>query len=267
LAAQPAALRCYDVGARRDPTISVPFQIFIGCAGWSLPRAEQAHFPETGSHLERYASRFDAVEINSSFHRPHRPATYARWSASVPSAFRFSVKLPKTITHGLRLRDAGPLLGTFLEEVAGLGDKLGCLLVQLPPSAGFESAVAAGFFAEVRARSPVPVACEPRHPSWFTPEADDLLSEFEVARVAADPARVPEAAEPGGWRGLSYFRLHGSPRMYYSAYSEEYLAALALRIRADAAAGRRVWCIFDNTTLGAATRNALDLLELGLSSI
>jgi uncharacterized protein YecE (DUF72 family) len=233
----------------------------IGTAGWSLPRAEQAHFPAAGSHLERYASRLDAVEINSSFHRPHRPATYARWSAAVPASFRFAVKVPKTITHGLRLRQAGDLLETFLEEASGLGDKLGCLLVQLPPSLEFEPAAVAGFFTDLRALSPAStgLACEPRHPSWFSLEVDDLLQELGVARVAADPARVPEAAEPGGWQGLSYYRLHGSPKMYYSAYSEEYLDALAARLRADEAAGRSVWCVFDNTTLGAATRNALDL--------
>ncbi|MFP5285145.1 MAG: DUF72 domain-containing protein, partial [Thermoanaerobaculia bacterium] len=72
-------------------------QPLIGCAGWSLPRSERDHFPGTGSLLERYASRFPAVEINSSFHRPHRTSTYARWSASVPAGFRFSVKVPKTI--------------------------------------------------------------------------------------------------------------------------------------------------------------------------
>jgi uncharacterized protein YecE (DUF72 family) len=234
-------------------------RLLVGCAGWSLPRPEQAEFPEAGSHLARYASRFDAVEINSSFHRPHRPATYARWRDSVPESFRFSVKVPKTITHGLRLREAGDLLATFLAEAAGLGEKLGCLLVQLPPSLSFEPAVVASFFADLRSRSAVPLACEPRHPSWFTPEVDDLLRDLGVARVAADPARVPEAAEPGGSLGMRYYRLHGSPKMYYSAYSEEYLAALASRLQADRAAGRTVWCIFDNTTLGAATRNALDL--------
>jgi uncharacterized protein YecE (DUF72 family) len=231
----------------------------VGCAGWSLPRAEQAEFPDAGSHLERYASRFDAVEINSSFHRPHRPATYARWSASVPDSFLFSVKLPKTITHVLRLREAGDLLDRFLAEVAGLGGKLGCLLVQLPPSLGFEPEVASSFFTDLRSRLTVPVACEPRHPSWFAPQVNDLLSEIRVVRVAADPACVPEAAEPGGWRGLSYYRLHGSPRIYYSEYSEEYVAGLASRLQEDAAGGRTAWCIFDNTTLGAATRNALDL--------
>ncbi|MEA2690667.1 MAG: hypothetical protein QOJ16_54 [Acidobacteriota bacterium] len=234
-------------------------RLLVGCAGWSLPRLEQAEFPEAGSHLARYAARFDAVEINSSFHRPHRPATYARWRDSVPESFRFSVKIPKTITHGLRLQQAGDLLAAFLAEASGLEEKLGCLLVQLPPSLSFEPAVVASFFADLRSRSAVPLACEPRHPSWFTPEVDDLLRDLDVARAAADPARVPEAAEPGGSRGLRYYRLHGSPKMYYSAYSEEYLAALASRLQADRAAGRTVWCIFDNTTLGAATRNALDL--------
>jgi uncharacterized protein YecE (DUF72 family) len=231
----------------------------IGCAGWSLPRAEQAWFPAAGSHLERYASRFDAVEINSSFHRPHRPSTYARWSALVPASFRFSVKVPKAITHELHLLGAGERVETFLTEAAGLEEKLGCLLVQLPPSLILDPAVAGDFFADLRSRTPVPLACEPRHPSWFTPEADALLRDLGVARVAADPACVPAAAEPGGLRDLSYYRLHGSPRVYYSAYTEDDLAALAQRLQADAAAGRTVWCIFDNTALGAATRNALDL--------
>lgn len=222
--------------------------------------SERAHFPDAGSLLERYASRFPAVEINSSFHRPHRPATYARWSASVPADFRFSVKVPKTITHGARLQGTDIFLETFLEESASLGDRLGCLLVQLPPSLSFEPAVATAFFTALRSRSSAPVVCEPRHASWFTPEAEETLIEHEVARVAADPARVPAAGEPGGWPGLVYFRLHGSPRIYYSAYDEKYLDALASRLEEHAATGRPAWCIFDNTVLGAATRNALDLL-------
>ncbi len=179
----------------------------------------------------------------------------------VPSSFRFSVKIPKTITHGLRLQDAEGLLETFLAQAGGLGDNLGCLLVQLPPSLSFDAAVADRFFAALRSRTSVRVACEPRHPSWFLPGADDLLANLGVARVAADPARVPAAAETGGWAGMAYYRLHGSPRTYYSAYSEEHIIALASRIREAAEAGRQAWCIFDNTTLGAATGNALDLLS------
>lgn len=232
----------------------------IGCAGWSLPRAEQERFAAEGSHLERYASRFPAVEINSSFYRPHRPATYARWRDSVPESFRFSVKLPKAITHTLRLRDAAAPLAAFLVEAGSLGEKLGSLLAQLPPSLQFEAETARAFFATLTSLTSVPVACEPRHASWFTMEAGEVLAGYGVARVAADPARVPEAARPGGAPESVYHRLHGSPRIYYSDYSAEYLDDLAARIRRDAEAGRDVWCIFDNTASGAATGNALDLL-------
>lgn len=235
--------------------------IRVGTAGWTLPRAEQEHFPDAGTHLQRYAGRFAAAEINSSFYRPHRPTTYARWAESVPPGFLFSVKLPKAITHQQKLRDAEPLLDGFLAETAGLGERLGCLLVQLPPSLQFDPAVADAFLSALRARSPLAVACEPRHPSWFGGEAAELLARHQVARVAADPARVPAAAEPGGWPGLVYYRLHGSPRIYYSPYEADYLNALAARLRDEAAAGRQVWCIFDNTASGAATADALALVR------
>lgn len=234
--------------------------VLVGCAGWTLPGPVQPVFPADGSHLQRYAARFPAVEINSSFHRPHRPSTYARWAESVPPRFRFCAKLPRTITHTQRLVDADDALAAFLAEAGGLGTKLACLLVQLPPSLAFDRAVCERFFTTLRAATPVPAVCEPRHATWFTPEVDALLDAWRVARVAADPARAPEAAEPGGWRGMAYYRLHGSPRTYYSSYEDGYLDALASRVRQDADGGREVWCIFDNTAAGAAARNALHLV-------
>ena len=241
--------------------------IVIGTAGWSLPRAEQHHFPGLGSHLERYASRFAAVEINSSFHRSHKPAIWARWRDAVPPSFRFSVKMPKAITHTSRLSGADDLVAAFIDEISVLEAKLGCVLVQLPPSLDFDSRIAAGFFEHLRARLAVSIACEPRHESWFAREADALLRQFNIARVAADPPRVATAGEPGGSRHLTYFRLHGSPKVYYSAYSAEFINGLADRLRREATGQCAIWCIFDNTTLGAATRNALDLsIELGLVS-
>lgn len=236
-------------------------QILIGTAGWSLPRAEQDHFGGTGSHLERYATRFRAVEINSSFHRSHKPVIWARWRDAVPAGFRFSVKMPKSITHTARLSGSDDLVAAFLDEACNLGAKLGCLLVQLPPSLAFNLGMARGFFEDLRARTDVVIACESRHASWFETEPDQLLAELGVARVAADPARVAVAAEPGGARAFSYFRLHGSPKIYYSAYTAEFIAQLAKRLAAEAAENRTIWCIFDNTTLGAATGNARTLLE------
>ncbi len=238
----------------------MPGGIRIGTAGWSIP-GQQAHaFPAAGSHLQRYAQCLDAVEINSSFYRPHRRETYQRWAASVPENFRFAVKLPKEITHVRRLTGANQPLDQVLSEIGALGGKLGPLLVQLPPSLRFEKEIAAGFLRSLRERFAGEVVCEPRHPSWFTDDADAVLSDFEVARVAADPARVPRAAEPGGWPGLIYYRLHGSPEMYYSAYGPEYLGALAGRLAGAARAGV-VWCIFDNTARGEATADALGLLR------
>src|SRR5437763_17203339 len=94
--------------------------VFIGCAGWSIPREHAGHFRAKGSHLERYAGRFTAVEINSSFYRPHRATTYGRWAASVPANFRFAVKVPKEITHALRLVGAADLLDRFLDATGRL---------------------------------------------------------------------------------------------------------------------------------------------------
>src|SRR4051794_37325616 len=233
--------------------------VAIGTAGWTIPARFAPHFPGEGSHLERYARRFPVAEINSSFHRPHRPSTYARWAASVPDGFRFALKLPKEITHTRRLLDIGPLLEPFAEETAGLGDRRGPILVQLPPKLAFAGPVVTGFFDALRACFGGPVVCEPRHPSWFERDADACLHRFAVARVAADPARIPEAAEPGGWPGLVYYRLHGSPRTYYSAYASEYLDQLAQTLRARATP---VWCIFDNTASGAAAGDALSLASL-----
>jgi len=230
----------------------------VGCAGWSVPKEHAAHFPADGSHLERYAGRFSAVEINSSFYRPHRPATYARWADSVPEDFQFSVKVPRQITHERRLADAVEPLEQFLAECGALGQKLGLLLVQLPPSLAFNADVAPAFFAVLRERFGGSVVCEPRHPTWFTPDAEHLLAGHRIARVAADPASTPQAAQPGGWPGLVYYRLHGSPRVYYSDYSNDSLAALAQGLRAASAPA---WCIFDNTALFHATANALRLVE------
>jgi uncharacterized protein YecE (DUF72 family) len=225
---------------------------YVGTAGWSIPRAASQLCTGDGTHLQRYASVFGCAEINSSFYKPHAPATYARWAASTPAGFRFSVKLPKDITHVRKLRRSRAPLERFLEESAGLGSKRGPLLVQLPPSFAFDARVADRFFSLLRSLYTGPVACEPRHPSWFG-RGEALLSRHEVARVAADPPQGPAGGQPGGWSGLVYYRLHGSPRPYWSSYDRAALdrfAASVGRCHGD------VWCIFDNTAAGAALENA-----------
>jgi uncharacterized protein YecE (DUF72 family) len=233
----------------------------IGTAGWSIPRELHDLFPGAASHLERYARVLDAAEINSTFHRSHRASTYERWAKSVPARFRFSVKLPRTITHDARLAGTGTLLDSFLREIEPLRPKVGCLLVQLPPSLQWDAGIARRFVAALRSRYPGPIALEPRHESWFVDSVDVFLERERITRVAADPPKASRGGEPGGWRGLAYYRLHGSPRVYYSSYDDAFLDPLATRLRQHRRAGTECWCILDNTTLGAGTRNALELAQ------
>lgn len=218
-------------------------------------------FPGQGSHLERYAQVFSSVEIDTSFYRRHQPKTYARWAASVPDAFRFSVKLPRAISHELRLRDADTATSEFLADIAPLGKHLGCLLLQLPPSLALDEATARHFFAQLRGLTDARIVCEPRHPTWFSQAGADTMKSAGVACVHADPSPVPGGAEPVGDPYTLYFRLHGSPEVYYSAYDEPFIEAMAARITEARSAGCEVWCIFDNTARGEAVPNALTLME------
>lgn len=234
----------------------------IGTAGWAISAGERTTFPSDGTALQRYASVLPCVEVNSSFHRPHRRSTWERWAASVPDGFRFAVKIPKEVSHVQRLASPSERLEQFFQEVAGLGDKLAVVLLQLPPSFAFDAGLLCSFLNVAFSMTDAQIVCEPRHESWFSLKADTLLDERQIARVAADPAMSAVAAAPGGWRGLSYRRLHGSPVMYRSSYGEERLQAYADMMAADRRSGRPSWCMFDNTASSAALGDALELLRL-----
>lgn len=249
--------------------------IRVGTAGWSLPTEWQPRFPEGETHLHRYSRVLGCVEINRTFEKSPRPSTFSRWAESVPGDFRFSVKVPREVTHERRLEDAREPLEELLETCGELGDRLGPLLVQLPPSLEFRPGVARSFLATLRTLREGPDALEPRHESWFTTEARDLLSEHGVARVAADPPRAEADGRPAGDSRLAYFRLHGRPRTYYSPYREDAedryadgnadgpgLGGWADRIRSAAEEAGEVWCIFDNTAAGEGTADALAMREL-----
>ncbi len=243
----------------------VQMKFFVGTAGWTVPRQHLALFSaacedDKPSHLERYASRLCCTEINSSFYRPHRHSTWERWAATTPAGFHFAVKMPKAITHTAKLVNTGGALLEFFDAVRGLGNKLGPVLVQLPPKLAFDDGVAHEFLTTLRELHSGAVVLEPRHPSWFTGSVDRLLRSFEVARAAADPPKGSKlAGQPGGWHVPLYWRLHGSPRTYYSAYDESRLKAFTKQLRfiGDASSNNETWVIFDNTALGHATANAV----------
>jgi uncharacterized protein YecE (DUF72 family) len=231
----------------------------VGTAGWTVPPPLAGAFGEGGSHLARFATRLSAVEINSSFYRPHRRTTYERWADTVPAAFRFSVKLPRAISHAPVLTDNIVQLERFGDDIRGLGDKLGCVLIEFPPKRAFAAAEFDRFITAARRSIDCPLVCEPRHSSWADAQAIALFETNRIARVAADPVVVPGGGEPGGWSRLTYRRLHGSPRIYHSSYEDVVINHVAASLRRDLECGADAWCIFDNTATGAATANALSL--------
>ena len=230
-----------------------------GTAGWSLPAKEAAE----GTRLQRYSRTLPCVEINSSFYRAHRATTWARWATETPADFRFSIKAPKTITHEAKLVNSQSLIRIFLQQIEPLQEKAGPVLFQLPPSLAFDAAVAESFLGALRELYSREIVLEPRHESWFIPPVDTLLRKYSVARVAADPPKgSPKAAEPGGYLELVYYRLHGSPRTYYSSYEDRFLDTVAARIRME----KNAWVIFDNTALSHAYPNAVSLQRMILEA-
>ena len=164
--------------------------MLVGTAGWTLPREVQDRFSPGESHLARYASVFPVTEINSSFHRPHKLSLYEKWANSVPDGFRFCAKLPKTITHERRLVDCEPLVAEFLAQAGGLGGKLACLLVQLPPSFAFDASSRL-LLRMLRTHWEGELRWSPRHVTWFD---DDAMrcARPPVARVCG-PGAPPTA--------------------------------------------------------------------------
>ncbi len=158
--------------------------IFFGTAGWSIARRYDADIPPGESHLHRYARIFNCAEIDTSFYRHHKQSTYARWAASVGEDFRFSVKVPRELTHEgqLAFRDVSTV-ETFATEISGLGKTLRAVLVQTPPALEFVAADVRKFFKLLRRflAPEVSIVCEPRHSTWSSDQADRLLASLRSA--------------------------------------------------------------------------------------
>ena len=204
----PRPTICRDRSRRsRGPTCHVLVtagKLRVGVSGWSIAARYEGEMPGGGSHLERYARNFSAVEITTSFYRHHQLRTYERWASCVGPEFRFAVKTPRALTHeGALIADA-EVLDRFVSEVEGLGRKLQVLLVQLPPSLEFMPADAARFFTQLQRRiRSVAVVCEPRHPSWNCPAAkrcSTLRGYRERRRIRHVGRRTPFRAAICAWR-------------------------------------------------------------------
>lgn len=237
--------------------------IRIGISGWTYAPWRGTFFPKDLVQREElhYASRHvRSIEINGTFYSLQRPSSYLKWAGEVPDDFAFSVKAPRFITHIRRLKEVEiPLANFFASGVLRLGNKLGPILWQLPPSLPYKRETLEAFFcllprdtrsAAKLARShddkvkqpalesgplrPLRHALEVRHHSFNHPEFIALLREHDVAIVVADTA--------GKWPVIEdvtadfvYVRLHGDSELYVSGYTPEALRRWAAKVRAWAA--------------------------------
>jgi uncharacterized protein YecE (DUF72 family) len=233
-------------------------EIRIGISGWRYPPWRGTFYPKglpQRRELE-YASRHvSTIEINGSFYSLQRPELYARWRDETPDDFVFSVKAPRYITHMLRLRECDTALANFFASgIANLGDKLGPILWQLPPTFRFDRALLDDFLARLprdtdaasalarrrnekvkgRARlaygtnRPLRHALEIRHETFVDEAFVDLLRRQRVALVVADTAGKWPLAEDLT-ADFVYARLHGDEVLYVSGYSDVALGSWASR--------------------------------------
>lgn len=168
--------------------------------------------------------------------------------------------MPREITHKRKLVDCEALLESFLDETSELGEHLGVYVIQLAPSHAFDEAISAAFLESVRSRYSGGLACEPRHETWRSAEALEVLRRYGITVAGADPEPYEGAGAGEPYGGFSYYRWHGAPRTYYSPYEAPRLEQFASSAR-GANAGE-TWCIFDNTAAGAALSNALEFSKL-----
>ncbi len=233
--------------------------IRIGTSGWTYRHWEGIFYPAKwprSKWLEYYCDHFDTVELNATFYRLPNPSTFENWKERTPENFLWSVKGSKFITHTRRLRDPAEPITRLYEVTAGLGEKLGVILFQMPPGLAFDEKLLRDFCESLDPQ--IRHSLEIRHPSWISDQAFGLLSDFNIALCMADTAgRYPYCEEITA--DFIYIRLHGSKKLYASKYSEGELNTWAEKIDSW---NRDTFIYFDNDFEGHAVNNAKRLKEI-----
>ncbi len=247
-------------------------EIYIGTSGWHYSHWNGIFYPKevTGYNELRYFSeQFNTVENNSSFYRISKESTYKTWSRMTPAdGFRFSLKLNKLITHINRLEltdEVKERCEYILTSTQVLEDKLGCIVIQLPPSFKTETKKLEKFFSFFTARArtlkyPPDIAIEFRNAYWFTKDVYTLLKKYNIALVSAQSSRYPGVREITA--DIGYIRLHGPEKLFASEYSTEQLQDWAAFIMKASKKTKRIYVYFNNDFHGYALKNAKELSEL-----
>jgi uncharacterized protein YecE (DUF72 family) len=236
-------------------------QIRIGTSGWSYGHWRGNFYPEnlTNSKMfDYYSKQLNTVEINSSFYRLPLKETFEKWRDRSPENFLFAVKASRFITHIKKLKDCGQAIEKFSERASGLGEKIGPVLLQLPPGVKRNAEVLRGFLRELP--NHLRYSFEFRNPDWFHPEIYSLLAEFKAALCIYELNGQTAPLEVT--TDFVHVRLHGPDGKYRGRYSRGQLRSWQEKFSEWAGQSRDIFCFFDNDERGFAALNAVELQQL-----
>jgi uncharacterized protein YecE (DUF72 family) len=228
--------------------------IWIGTSGYNYPEWKGSFYPANlpaAKMLPFYAARFSTVEINYTFYRMPNEKIVSGWAAQTPSPYKLTLKAPRRITHDSRLRNCGELVRTFCGVAGTLGDKLGALLFQLPPSAKKDVALLDAFLEDLPPN--VRAAFEFRHASWFDDQVFDRLAAHNLALCVADSDRMSTPVRVTA--EYAYFRLRDE------GYTADDIARWADTIARDTSGCREVFVYFKHEEEGKGPEFARMLID------
>jgi uncharacterized protein YecE (DUF72 family) len=237
----------------------------IGTSGWSYQHWKSIFYPETikpSKYLEYYITQFDCVELNSSFYHLPKEKTIDGWINRTPSYFRFCPKISRFITHRKRLFEADEPLENFFRVFSSMKDKMGPVLVQLPPGLKYDEPRIVYFLEVLKQKySGFRFAFEIRDKSWIRDKFFALLTSYQMAFVIADSGnRYPYSETVTS--DLVYLRLHGNEQLYATDYKMEELRGIAIKTKNWLNQNKQVWIFFNNDYHGYAVKNAKELIDI-----
>lgn len=230
--------------------------LYIGTSGWQYRHWLGPFYPRkprVDDDLAFFAERFQTVELNGTFYRLPERKTFEDWRRRTPDDFVFAAKASRYLTHIKRLRDPAEPVERFMSRAEGLGEKLGPVLLQLPPNLERDDALLDSALSEFRGRAQV--AVEFRHDSWFDPSVRGLLERHDAAFCIADRGSrlVTPAWRTAGW---GYMRFHAGASHPPGCYGEQALASRAALLRDLFGVRGRIYVYFNNDGHGCALRDA-----------
>ncbi|MBV8206800.1 MAG: DUF72 domain-containing protein [Acidobacteria bacterium] len=236
-------------------------ELRIGTSGWHYRHWKGPFYPANlpaSKMLDFYLRHFDAVEINNSFYRLPLPGALEAWRQATPAGFRFAAKASRFLTHNKKLKEPENALQNFLPRIETLGEKLGPILFQLPPSWKCNTARLEQFLAVLPRRHRY--AFEFRETSWICDAVLELLRRYNAAFCIYEIAGYHSPLEvTANW---TYVRLHGPGGKYQGSYSDEQLQEWARQVLRWRPALGTIHVYFDNDQAGYAAVNALRLKQM-----